>query len=243
MKWLFEISDQPESLAFPVIGTQHFDNGVKKGPFYFSMADFIIALKNEPDQRYDEDTDLEKSTPALPLGTIRYSANNTGEKQRVTLEIPKKKWQIRYGDETDKFYTIGFPRMVVQFLTSSLMRDKKSKIDDIFIYAVLDNKRPITDTTELYSFPYTNVWKDSGRVCWGSNERLTINELVELERMFNWFISAPFNEELGVKTIHGIPNFKYLIEQIEDQDFEDDWLLPDVNKRTFEELCTKNKRV
>lgn len=240
MKWVFEIEDVPSNPAFPVVGTQHFTNGAKKGPYYFSLEDFMSALKSQPDTLIDIETE-EVSTPPLPMGTIRYAVDKISDMERTVIEIPKRQWQIQYGETNNEFYTIGFPRMVVQYKTQSLTGGNKSRIRDVYIHAVLDNKHPITDTTELYLFPYPNVWQEDGRVCWGRNQALEINELVELERMFNWFISAPFNEELGVKTIHGIPNFKLLIEEIKDQEFNDDWLLPDRKNETFGDLF-KNKK-
>jgi len=227
MKWQFELTDTPINPEFPITAYQIYSSGAKKGPFYLTMKNFLTALQNEPEVQYDPDSlrNQEKSTPALPFGTVRYSANESQTTQRVTLEIPQKQFEIRYGAE-DLLYTIGFPRMIVQYLVTSKFGDVDSRIDETRIYAVLNDGQPITDNTQLYKFPFPNVGKGNGIVCWGANQRLTLQNLVELERMFRWFVSAPFNEDHGVRTTHGISNFRKLIEVIQDKPFDDEWLIP-----------------
>lgn len=235
MKWQFEFTDIPANPEYPITAYQIYTSGAKKGPFYLSMKDFLTALENEPEVQYDPEAlrDMEKNTPALPFGTIRYSENESQTRQRVTLEIPQKQWEVRYGED-NLLYTIGFPRMIIQYLVTSQKGVADLRIDETRIYAVLNNGQPITDETKLYIFPYPNVGKGNAIVCWGQNQRLTLQNLVELERMFRWFVSAPFNEDHGVRTTHGIPNFKKLLEEIQDKPFNDDWLMPTTN--TFGEL-------
>ncbi|WP_028393948.1 hypothetical protein [Bacillus cihuensis] len=234
MKCQIEISDVPVNSEYPVIVKQVGENGVVRGPYYITIDNLIKALKQEPENLLDADgmRMKETSTPPLPFGTIRYSSNEPKTKQRITLEIPKKEWDIRYGDEMDSFYRIGFPRMIVQFLV--VTANNISRVDEMRIYAVEDNKKPITDETPLHMFPYPNVGKGNAIVCWGQNQRLEIQSLVELERAFHWFTSAPFNEDHGVRTTLGIPLFRQLIEKIEDKKFDDEWLIP-MNK-TFGDL-------
>src|SRR4051794_22271918 len=106
MKWQFEISDCPTNSTYPVLAHQVNDSGVKRGPFYLTIESLIEALKKEPNNLLDADTlrGNEHSTPPLPFGTIRYSSNETKTRERITLEIPKKQWEIRYGSE-ETFYT------------------------------------------------------------------------------------------------------------------------------------------
>lgn len=239
MKWQFEISDVPDNPDYPITAYQYTDSGVKRGPFYMSTESFIEALQKEPNNLLDADgiRGDEKSSPSLPFGTIRYSTNDTGTRERITMEIPKKQWDIRYQND-DNFFTIGFPRMVVQYLIVSNLQGNKV-IKEMRIYAVEDNRKPVSDDTPLFTFPYPNVGKENGIVCWGQNERLEIKELVELERSFFWFISAPFNEDHGVRTTLGFPSFKKLIEEIKDQPFNDEWLVP--NNKDFGALFTTTK--
>ncbi|MEN0651321.1 hypothetical protein NSQ82_20315 [Caldifermentibacillus hisashii] len=234
MKWQFEISDIPEDANFPVRGLQIMDNGVKRGPFYFRVEDIIQALTKEPDNLHDADGEKakEESTPVLPVGTVRYSTNKTGSKHRITMVMDKKMWDIRYFDNEYKFYTVGFPRMIVQYLVVPV--GSYYRISEMRIYAVLDDRKPISEETPLFVFPYPNVSKGNAIVCWGQNERLEIKNLVELERAFRWFVAAPFNEDHGVRTTFGINRFKTLLDRIKDQPFDDEWLMP-MNK-TFGQL-------
>ncbi|EAR66156.1 hypothetical protein B14911_10492 [Bacillus sp. NRRL B-14911] len=226
MKWQFELSDCPTNATYPVLAHQINDNGVRKGPFYLRIEDLLHALKYEPENFLDADGERqhENSTPPLPVGTIRYSANTSKTSERVTMEIPMKQWEIRYGNEPDTFYTLGFPRMVVQYLV--VKSEESLTIKEMRLYAVLNNGNPVNNETPLFIFPYPNVGKENGIVCWGQNERLEINSLVNLERAFLWFISAPFNEDHGVRTTLGIHLFKKLIDDIQNKPFDDEWLMP-----------------
>jgi len=226
MKWQFEISDCPENSVYPVVAYSINDSGVKRGPYYLSPESLKQALDKEPENLLDADNirSNESSTPPLPFGTIRYSANGTKSRERVTMEIPQKQWEIRYGDKEHEYFSIGFPRMIVQYLVAN--NSDKKVIKEMRIYAVLNNNQPITDDADIYVFPYPNVGKSNGIVCWGQNERLELSSLVELERAFRWFVASPFNEDHGVRTTLGVGQFQTLIEVIKDQPFNDDWLMP-----------------
>ncbi|MDE3841012.1 hypothetical protein C0966_17245 (plasmid) [Bacillus methanolicus] len=226
MRWQFELTDVPKNAEYPIEAFQIGDNGVRRGPFYYRVEDIITALQQTPENAHDADAlrDEEHSTPVLPRGTIRYSRNNSGTKQRVTMVLDKKMWEIRYGEE-DEFFTIGFPRMILQYLVVPA-NENGFRISEMRIYSIQDNGQPVTEDTPLFTFPYPNVSKSNGIVCWGQNERLHIHSLVELERAFRWFVAAPFNEDHGVRTTHGINRFRTLIEKIREQSFEDDWLMP-----------------
>ncbi|KYD20582.1 hypothetical protein [Caldibacillus debilis] len=232
MKWCLEITDVPQNTDFPILGYQIMDNGVRRGPFYFRVEDLITALSSEPDFIGEAEEELDKhSTPTLPLGTIRYSANPLKTKHRVTMAIDKKMWEIRYEGD-DEFYCIGFPRLIVQYLVEQSLG--QYRVTEMRLFAVRDDNKPINDETQLYRFPFPNVNKESGIVCWGQNPRLEIKSLVELERAFYWFVSAPFNEDWGVRTTLGIPRFKTLIQRIKEQPFNDEWLIP--ANRNFADL-------
>jgi hypothetical protein len=226
MRWQIDIADVPKNAEYPVEAFQIGDGGVKRGPFYLKVEDLITALQQTPDNVFDADSlkGEEYATPPLPFGTIRYSKNESGSRQRVTMLLDKKMWEVRYGDEKEIF-SIGFPRMIVQYVVVS-SNVKALKITEMRIYAVLDDKKPITNETPLFLFPFPNVNKGNGIVCWGQNERLELNTLVELERAFRWFVSAPFNEDLGVRVKLGDYRFRVLLEKIKEQTFNDDWLVP-----------------
>lgn len=235
MKWQFELSDCPINVNYPVKAFSVMDNGVKRGPFHMKVEDLVAALSNEPETSHDADALRNEETiisPALPFGTIRYSTNENRTRERLTMEIPKNQWDIRYGDEVTPFY-LGLPRLVVQYLVETSTGGKR-KVIETRLYAVLDDKNAITNSTPLFPFPFPNVGKENGIVCWGQNTRFELNELTELTKLFLSFLSAPFNEDHGVRTTLGIPNFRRLIEQIQEQPFDDEWLIP--SQKTFGSL-------
>lgn len=226
MRWQLEISDVPKNAVYPIEAFQIGENNVRRGPFYLKIEDVIEALQQNPENLHDADDlrEKEQSTPCLPFGTIRYSKNKTGTRQRVTMLLEKKIWEIRYENE-EEFFSIGFPKLVLQYLIVPT-NENRYRISEMRIYAIEDNGKPVTDETPLFIFPYPNVGKSNGIVCWGQNERLEIQSLTELERAFRWFVAAPFNEDHGVRTTLGIPHFRALIERIKDKPFNDAWLMP-----------------
>lgn len=229
MKWILEIADCPDNTDFPIKIFRENNAGVITGPKFMSIRDFLGAfIEADP---VDDIPEMDFS-PTLPLGTIRFGQDRTGSTQMVALEIPKKIWEIRYVNDGE-IYSIGFPRLVATYLLRKIT-DNSLRIVEMRLFAVLDNKKSINDNTKLFTFPYPNVGKDNGIVCWGDNERPVIKSHVELERAFNWFVSAPFNEDLGVMTTLGIKSFHHLISWIKDKPFDDEWLIS-ANK-TFGEL-------
>ncbi|WP_374717725.1 hypothetical protein [Neobacillus sp.] len=221
MKWQLEISDCPTNATYPIKAFQIGDNGVKRGPFYLKVEDVISALQHRPENSDCDFSEMKHLTPCLPFGTIRYSKNDNGTRHRVTMVLEKRIWEIRYGDE-DEFFSIGFPRLIIQYLVTG----EKLRIAEMRIFAVQDDRQAIMDATPLFAFPYPNVRKSDGIVCWGLNERLELNSLTDLERAFRWFVAAPFNEDHGVITTLGINCFRTLIERVRDKDFDDNWLVP-----------------
>lgn len=236
VEWELTISDIPENPEYPIKSFRISDFGVRTGPFYHRVSDIIEALSQTSDLFHDAEGEKEDEipTPVLPVGTIRYSTNPSRTKHRVTMVLDKKMWDIRYGDDPE-LLSIGFPRMILQYLV--VPNHETFRIVEMRIYAILDDKKPITDDTPLFVFPYPNVGKYNGIVCWGQNERLEIRSLSELERAFFWFVSAPFNEDHGVRTTLGINTARLLFEKIKDQMFDDDWLIP--ANRTFGDLFKK----
>lgn len=226
MKWLLEISDCPVNIEYPILGEQVMDNGIKRGPFPFKRDSIIKALSQESSLTFDADSLYAKelNSPLLPFGTIRYSHTDDYKRERLTMVLPKKKWDIRYRDE-EQLYSIEFPKLIMQYALSKQGTNTKALIETR-LFAIEDNHQPITEDTQLYAFPFPNVDKSNGIVCWGANEALTIQSLLELERVFIWFVSAPFNEDHGVRTSLGFSSFRKLIHHIQEKSFNDEWLVP-----------------
>lgn len=220
MKLQFEIVDVPKNLDYPVTAFTVNEAGIRKGPYAMSFDDLIDCLRAKATNVVDEA--YKSTSPVLPKGTVQYAENLEKTKCRVTIEIPKKQWDVRYGDDPT-FHSIGFPRLLVQY---ELLRSFTfSHVTSVKIFAVADDSRPLTERTKLFHFPYPNVEKSEGRVCWGTNS-LRVNSVLELERTFSWFVAAPFGEDYGISTTLPVTTFRLLIEEIQNKPFEDEWLVP-----------------
>lgn len=220
MKWQFEISDKPVNANFPVVATQVFDSGAKKGPFYFSIEQFLATFES---RHIGETATVFENTPPLPNGTIQYACSDDRTVHRVTLEFPKSVWDIRYDNLID-FFPMGLPRLIVIY---EVKRNAESfYISETKIFAAMDDGKAINEDTPLYSFPYPNVYKHNGSVCMGGIERITLSYLTELQSKFIHFIQSPFNESLGMYTTTGVNNFMKFIEMNQGKPFNDEWLMP-----------------
>ena len=229
MKWQLELSDVPENPTHPIVGIPVYDDGIKGTPQYFTIQDIVKAMTESETSLEDVEGEAlaEEHSPILPKNTIRYSKSGDGKRLRITMEIPKHKTFIQHDSLDKELVEIGFPRMVVQFLVEETRNTEKTFImQQTRIFAVKDDNKPIQATTPLYSFPFPNVMKGSGVVCWGSNSRLEYSCLSELERAFVWFTSAPFNEDYGVSLLNIKSTFLKYIEEFQSLDFNDEMLNP-----------------
>ncbi|MDD1505529.1 hypothetical protein PVA17_22680 [Lysinibacillus sp. CNPSo 3705] len=241
MKWILEISDNPIDPNYPVIGTQVYDNGTKKIPVMLSMEMVVHALTSGPVESASTDNtnySNERRTPILPPNTISFSTSEQGEYERLTMTVDKSTWFIRYHSE-ETLYEIPFPKMIFQIALRPVSDSMKRRVIETNIYAILDSPSAIDEDTELFYFPYPNVSKESGKVCWGSNT-FTLDSVAACERFFTQFVAAPFNEDYGMMVDYKFETgqkaenkrngqFKEFIQHITDNkilQFEDDWLLP-----------------
>lgn len=98
----------------------------------------------------------------------------------------------------------------------------------------------ITDNTEVYRFPFPNVFSDTS-ICYGSN-RVTEVELVkdsDVARMPSMFLSMPWNDHnYGGANKSGKP-FRKLLEHLQDNPFDNDWLNPCGAGVTFKSWINK----
>lgn len=228
MEWIFKISDEPKIADFPVEAHYEPTPGLKSKTQFFSLEQIIEVLQNRD---FEEDT-LESSelaradmviSPILPEGTIMYAQHPNNELEQIAFEIPQKTFDIQY-KTSGNLHAMPFPRMIV--ICELEKSDDKKKIGSMRVFAVENNQQPITEDTPLFSFPYTNVMKSTGSVCWGLNKRILVSSLHEVRKAIFLFLSAPFNEDHGVRTTLGINEFQALIKKLEGQPFSDEYLLP-----------------
>ncbi|AQQ55333.1 hypothetical protein [Planococcus lenghuensis] len=233
MKLVFEMEDVPTNPNYPVRGFQYSDAGVRSGPNLLSIQQLIEMLEQRDPQADERRETRRKSlsyTPVLPTGTLMYASDDEGTLEQLVFEIQSSTFDVLYKDEKIPI-ALPFPRMVV-IVELDTIGDQK-KIDTMRVFAVENDGKPITADTPLYMFPYPNVMKSSGSVCWGQNSRLMVQSIQEVRSAFLLFFSSPFNEDHGVHTTHGIQSFRQLMGKIQDQPFNDEWLIS--SKQTLEE--------
>jgi len=230
MEWVLVISDSPKNKDYPIIGHQIADNGARRGPFLFKVQDIVDSLvcpMNEPNYMPGSGDDFrnEKRIPTLPYGTVGYSSSEEG-KERISMVIDKGIWPIKYHNNPAETYLIGFPKLIIQYVLLPLGSTGHKRIISTKIFAIEDDHKPVTNQTKLYLFPFPNVSKSNGTVCWGGNSNLTVANLTELEIIFPLFLAAPFGEDYGMSIADGSLNFGKYIQTAQDKPFNDDLLLP-----------------
>ena len=220
MKVEFSISDAPRNPNFPFEINTINDGGVKSGPKYATYEDIVAMLGKSTGimSEYPDDMIL------LPRGTIIHQVTNTKDRHKLAFIIDKMEWPIQYeSNGRATRHVIGFPKLIA-IVKIRTVKDGYM-LDGVKLYAVNESDK-INLGTALFTFPFTNVSKDSHLVCFGNNEMPIVNCLSELERFFNLFVAAPFGEDYGCRTSHGIHKFSDLLPIVENNPFNDDWLVP-----------------
>lgn len=237
MKWILELNDSFENKETPVVVYQQMDNGAETPRRHMSIADVVTAFSKPVDiineENLIDDFNNEVRIPILPPNTIGYSSSQGKMmKERVTMTIPKGIWPIQYAKgPVVSTHLIGMPKMVVQYVVLSIPNTRDRRIIETKLFAVKDERTTINEETQLFYFPFPNVNKSSGVVCWGANHDMSVPQLTDLELVFGKFISAPFNEDYGCYIGNGEQCFEKYIKNNENQPFDDDLLLPITNTK------------
>jgi hypothetical protein len=139
--------------------------------------------------------DYDFSTGLMPVGTIAFERNGTGEKIAIMQPASIQNVQFEICEENknpviEKF-TVPMPPLLWIF---GLGLDRKLK--DASVFALKTGL--VIDTTPLFHVPFSNV-NEAGRVCWGHGNDIlnspfkTFVGLISLPRLF---FSQPFNADL-----------------------------------------------
>lgn len=140
-----------------------------------SYADFISNLQS-----------TKISTPILPHGTIWYESS--GVDKLYALQLPPKKRVVPYNE---KFYTIGFPSLVIVIKVSGTM---------VVNVALAVAKKPVVSFEDaLFRVPLPNM-DDRGVLCLGYEFSLENNQYkTEVERIagaVSYIESSKYNNHL-----------------------------------------------
>ncbi|MFC0273756.1 hypothetical protein ACFFIX_20425 [Metabacillus herbersteinensis] len=207
MEFLIKITDRLRNFSDCVEVIQKQANGVVLGEYKMSLNDIINSLTNSSTEGSTHET------PFLPKNCVKLVSTINGHE--VFIELPKRKWQITYGNDT---ITVGFPRMIFAYKVHG------KSISKLRIIA-LKESGALNGETPIYYFPFANVYHTTAEVCMGGNVFPEIECLSLLEKMHYLFFAAPFNDDYGSISTE-TKTMKQLIESLKDKEFNDDLLMP-----------------
>ncbi|GGG18306.1 hypothetical protein [Paenibacillus abyssi] len=144
-------------------------------------------------------------TPILPKGTVLYQEESNGTKI-IILERDKAQRNVQFHDSV--YEQVGHPKLLFAFAV------RGKHIRGCRIFAVKD--AVIKPATELYRYPFANVYKEDQRACWPELSGIEINNLFELQNLPELFFNSPANNHL----FQG-ENLREWLMKLQGKDFED----------------------
>ena len=216
MEFLIKISDQLRSIQEHVQVVQQHENGAEIDSYSLRFSDFIAALTSSME------SGVSYESPLLPKNCFKYITRNHS-RHEVFIDVSKQKWQIEF---QGKRVMVGLPRMIFNY------RIESERIVNVKVICVKGTES-VQSETEVFYFPLPNVYHSSGEICMGKNVFPKVECLTHLETMHFLFLAAEFGTDYGTMTLTG-KSMKELIKDMEDKDFDDDWLVP--SKASFNDF-------
>lgn len=147
------------------------------------LADYIVSsVKEESAEPAPPKAEVVMASPSLPPNTIKYARLSDGT-DLLFIFHPETKATVTYHKTV--FEHVPFPNLVFCFGVRNNQLIKKS------VMAYKD--RFLRDTTELYRFPYSNVY-NGGSMCYFDNH--PIQDLVQLQTLPHIWMNGSFNDHL-----------------------------------------------
>lgn len=256
MKYIFEISDTPENVMYPISIQTKASNGVKSPKQAMDVPSLIAALN----ELYDKQSTLEDSgvgfneeivkdqliTPSLPFGTIFYQngalvKNDNQIIEQVAVVLPKGIFPASYHNQA---MMLGFPTLVFVFkiIWDKLRNSRKLRKGNVF--AVKEQPHRVNSNTPFYTFPFPNVSKSSGEICWGNTlTTITGEDLNDfVQNAVDTFVTSNFNDDYGI--IVDSPDYGGFSDYIaanENKSFNDDFLIPCISVRCLRQHIQLNR--
>jgi len=121
----------------------------------------------------------------LPRGCLSYTALDNGGKE-VCILHPEDKADISYYDS--QYTDFPLPKLVFGFHISNEGRISECRL------GVVGNERNLKPTTPLFTWPFTNVSKET-RICIGNNPLPRIQNLHTMSSLTYHILSLPHNDD------------------------------------------------
>lgn len=165
----------------------------------------------------DSDACIIPRLPSGTLGGLRYFSDSSFYMEvYVEADVHPTAYM-----KPENMVLLPFPSLI--FMISV----KNGKMESSRVYAVREKYRAVNDETELYMFPYGNVY-DTGRVCWGSNFSVfNVPSVTDVEEVIGTFFSAVMNNDLyNMNTKRRVPLEQLIDEAAQKTCFDEGILLP-----------------
>lgn len=188
-------------------------NGVKR-ELYVHHDQLLRYIKNstfEPEEKEE----VVLVSPSLPLNTIKYGQKNDDTSILFMVE-DEKAHDIMYHHQS--FVNVPYPKMVFGFIV------RNHHLKSVYVACFKD--RFLRDSSELYEFPYSNVYSGMGRLCYYDNHEIT--DLVQLQTFPYQWISVNNNDHLYYQERTNLSGkaLRELFETSQNQSFNYDILKP-----------------
>ncbi|QQZ64482.1 hypothetical protein JI735_34140 (plasmid) [Paenibacillus sonchi] len=196
--------------ALPVIEEYH--DGVIIGKGTYTHEAYANAVLQSLD--YDA-----IRTPVLPRNTIYYSEGPA--KINLFFEIPAHSRRVYYHEAVIE--DVSYPSLI--FGVSLITRDEKKVVQGVFI-AAIEEQFSISEETEMFCYPFTNVSASSHKVCWGTQKLPTIEKMSQLSSIPDLFFNTPNSDSYYSESINTRLTFRELMEEIKGKSFPEKYLKP-----------------
>jgi hypothetical protein len=161
---------------------------------------------------------LERKEIDVPYGTIRYIVNEKHGvpiSETIILECQPVSRPFRYHNSI--FASIPFPKLIFKFTVAA------KRIEVAKVCAVID-AFPHKDSM-IYRYPYSNVYT-YGKICFGNNRLPEINNLQELSKIPELFLSGENTDCLYAGANISDMALRELLELLDRAPFDEGILLP-----------------
>lgn len=183
-----------------------------------SILEESMGTSKKSVRRERAERDVLYSSPIFPsYHGVHVAQHIIKDKDREFFILQREKRQGKFAFYDDVFDNIGLPGMIF------MLQIMNEVIVDLRVFAIKDEI--ITESTELYAYPFPNV-SSSGGVCLGSNNlsEYKIKSANNLHSFPSMFFMMPATHELRNQNTSGL-NVRPLLQKLKGNEFNDDYLV------------------
>lgn len=213
MEWNIKIPFQRDTSRFIEV-QKTVENNIQVGKYFVTPMELIEALTS-----FNGNEENFEKLPLLPKDCIHFTKSIDNKKFQIIISNSKMERLVKYANDC---YFIEVPHTIMVIGISCT--DESYRIESSRLFAVKDGT--LTKDTALYAYPFPNVEKSNGTICWGTNQFNQFTCLTALNQIFNAFYESPFGEDYGMRLLSGFPSFKKYLTDNEGKAFNENDLYP-----------------